>query len=147
MIKTIKKKGVRKSANDVMNGIKKLLGSFPLLNNNIELMNNDMKKIMNNNNTVRIKIIIIKKGLKISIPIVIAKVYPNTINTPKLNKIVISNPRKFSFRERLFLIFGGTVPIYKPDVSRDTKTVEISPIKEFNDGNIKSIIGIVYKIS
>jgi len=87
MIKTIKKKGVRKSANDVMNGIKKLLGSFPLLNNNIELMNNDMKKIMNNNNTVRIKIIIIKKGLKISIPIVIAKVYPNTINTPKLNKI------------------------------------------------------------
>jgi hypothetical protein len=32
-------------------------------------------------------------------------------------------------------------------VKRDTKTVEISPTRELREGNIKRIIGIVYKIS
>ena len=74
MIKTIKKKGVRKSANDVKNGIKKLLGSFPLLNNNIELINNEMNIITNNNKTVRSRMKIIRKGLNILILVVIANI-------------------------------------------------------------------------
>lgn len=39
------------------------------------------------------------------------------------------------------------VPIYRWVVNLDTKTVDISPIKEFNAGNIKRKIGIVYRIS
>lgn len=61
--------------------------------------------------------------------------------------IVISKPRKSCFNLSDFCIFGGIVPIYKLEVRRDTKTVDISPIKEFNEGNIKRIMGIVYKIS
>jgi hypothetical protein len=71
-MKMMKNSGVKKSANDVINGIKKLLGSFPCLNNIIELMNNDTNIIKNINKTVSSRMKIIRKGLKILIPVVIA---------------------------------------------------------------------------
>ena len=125
-----------------MKGIKKLLGSLPLLNNTIELINNEINNVINNNIIVRNKIKIIKKGLKILIPVVKANAYPIVIKAIKPKKIVINNPRKFSFNLSDFWTFGGIVPMYKSDVSRDTNTVEISPINEFNEGRINKIIGI-----
>ena len=48
------------------------------------------------------------------------------IKNIKLKKIVMSKPKKFSFSFSDFWTFGGIVPIYKSEVSRDTKTVEIT---------------------
>ena len=70
MINIIKKNGVRKSAIDVIKGIKKLLGSFPFLKIIIELINKDTNIIKNNNNIVIIKMIAIKNGLNILTPII-----------------------------------------------------------------------------
>ncbi len=65
MIKIIKKKGVRKSADEVTKGIKKLLGSFPLLNRNIEPINNTINMLTNRRIIVINKTMMIKKGLMI----------------------------------------------------------------------------------
>ncbi len=91
-IKIIINKGVKKSANDVIIGIRKLLGSFPFLNINMEPINKNT-----NINTNRIKIVIIKidminKGFTISIPNTFPSMYPKLINAARLNKIVIANP-------------------------------------------------------
>jgi hypothetical protein len=59
----------------------------------------------------------------------------------------VSKPKKFSFNLSDFSTFGGIVPMYKSEVSRDTNTVEISPINEFNEGSTNNIIGIAKKIS
>ena len=61
-MKVIKSKGVKKSARDVIAGIKKLFGSFPDLNKYIELMNKVKNKLPNKMNIVSNKIKIIKKG-------------------------------------------------------------------------------------
>ena len=102
MMKIKRNRGVRKSANEVINGIKKLFGSLPLLNNIIELINNEMNIVINNNIIVRNKIKIIKKGLKILIPVVIAKAYPRIIKTTKLSKIVLNKPKKSCFNRSDF---------------------------------------------
>lgn len=85
----------------------------------------------------------IKKGFTISIPNIIATKYPINNKAIKLNKRVMSNPKKSSFNRSDFWIFGDNVPIYRCVVNRDTRTVDISPIKEFKAGIIKSNIGIV----
>ena len=46
----IRNNGVKKSANDVTKGIRKLFGSFPLLKRKIELMNNRINIMINNSN-------------------------------------------------------------------------------------------------
>ena len=67
----IKREGVKKSTKDVVNGIRKLFGSLPLLNKNIALTNknanNDIKRIK----TVIKRMKIIKKGFIISILVII----------------------------------------------------------------------------
>ena len=84
--------GVRKSASDVINGIRKLLGSIPRLNKNIAPINskiNIMRKI------IRIVKVIIKtiiSGFTSFTPVITAIEYPKKIKTTKLNKRVISRP-------------------------------------------------------
>ena len=60
--------GVKKSADDVTNGIRKLLGSFPLLKRNIALMNRKINIVKNNIMIVNVIIIMITRGLTIAIP-------------------------------------------------------------------------------
>lgn len=85
-------KGVRKSASDVRNGIRKLFGSIPRLNKNIAPINsiiNIMKKI------IRIVKVIIKtiiSGFTSFTPEITPIEYPKRIKTTKLNKRVISKP-------------------------------------------------------
>jgi hypothetical protein len=85
-------KGVRKSASDVMKGIRKLFGSLPRLNKKIALINsklNIIKKI------IRIVIVIIKiiaNGFTSFTPEITSIEYPNEIKNIKLNNRVISNP-------------------------------------------------------
>lgn len=86
------KKGVKKSANDVTIGIKKLFGSFPFLNINMEPINKNTNISPNRIKIVIIKIDIINRGLTISIPVTLANMYPRLINAARLNKIVINNP-------------------------------------------------------
>jgi len=84
--------GVRKSASDVINGIRKLFGSIPRLNKNIAPINskiNIMRKI------IRIVKVIIKtiiSGFTSFTPVITAIEYPKKIKTTKLNKRVISRP-------------------------------------------------------
>ena len=84
--------GVRKSASDVINGIRKLFGSIPRLNKNIAPINskiNIMRKI------IRIVKVIIKtiiSGFTSFAPEITAIEYPKKIKTTKLNKRVISKP-------------------------------------------------------
>jgi len=85
-------KGVKKSARDVTKGIKKLFGSFPFLNINMEPINKNMNISPNRIKIVMIKIDIINKGLTISIPVTLANMYPRLINATRLITIVISNP-------------------------------------------------------
>ncbi len=85
-------KGVKKSANDVTIGIKKLFGSFPFLNINMEPINKNTNIRPNKIKIVVIKIDIINKGLTICIPVTLPNMYPRLINAARLNKIVISNP-------------------------------------------------------
>jgi len=85
-------KGVKKSARDVTTGIKKLFGSFPFLNINMEPINKNTNISPNRIKIVMIKIDIINKGLTISIPVTLANMYPRLINATRLITIVISNP-------------------------------------------------------
>lgn len=124
-----------------------MLGSLPLLNKKIELINKNINRIPKSSKIVKIKIEIIKKGFTISIPVTLPIVYPKIINAAKLNKIVINNPKKSSINLSDFWTLGDIVPIYKCEVKRDINTVEISPIREFNDGNTKRIIGKLYNTS
>jgi hypothetical protein len=142
VIKIINNKGVKKSAKEVTNGIKKLFGSLPLLNRNMEPTNKNPNNIKNNNKIVDNIIRIIKIGFIIFIPKVIPIIKPKSTNTNRLNKIVIKRPIKSSITLLDFCTFGGIEPIYKCVVKRETKTVEISPIRELREGRIKSIIGI-----
>jgi hypothetical protein len=64
----ISSNGVKKSADEVTNGIRKLLGSLPLLKIKIALMNSVMNIVKNNIMIVNITIIMIIKGLIIAIP-------------------------------------------------------------------------------
>ena len=64
----ISNSGVKKSADEVTNGIRKLLGSFPLLKRNIALMNRKINIVKNNIMIVKIIIIMITRGLIIAIP-------------------------------------------------------------------------------
>ena len=68
MIKIISNSGVKKSAKEVTKGIKKLLGSLPLLNRNIEPINNKKNKTKNKLVMVKINTKMIKKGFIILIP-------------------------------------------------------------------------------
>ena len=62
MINPISSNGVKKSAKEVINGIRKLFGSPPLRNIIIELMNNAPNNMKNKSIIVIIMINIIKKG-------------------------------------------------------------------------------------
>jgi len=64
----INNSGVKKSADDVTNGIRKLLGSFPLLKRKIALMNRKINIIKNNIMIVNVIMIMIIRGLTIAIP-------------------------------------------------------------------------------
>lgn len=146
-MKMISKRGVRKSAKLVIAGIKKLLGSLPRLKRKMEDMNKNTNMNKNKINIVSVRIKIMVKGETISTPVAIEMPYPNEIKSPKLRRIVINSPIKSSFRRSEPSILGGIEPIYRWEVSREIKTVEMSPIKEFNEGKIKSNTGIVYNIS
>ncbi len=111
MINPINSNGVKKSANEVINGIRKLFGSPPLRNIIIELMNNAPNNIKNKSVIVIIMINVIRKGFIIRIPVVIPIMKPNEINTIRLNKIVIKSPIKSSFILFEDLSFGGMIPI------------------------------------
>ena len=130
----------------MVNGIKKLLGSFPFLKRIIELTNNKINIIMKSNKVVRLTTQIIKSGFIIATPRTTTKPYPKRINATKLNKIVANNPRKSCINLFVFCILGGIIPIYKWVVSLEIKTVEISPVNEFKAGKITVIIGNPYKI-
>ena len=85
-------KGVRKSANDVIKGIRKLFGSVPRLKREIALKNNRiniMKKIMM---IVRIMIKIITNGLTSSTPVIIPIENPVMIKKTRLIKRVNRRP-------------------------------------------------------
>ena len=69
MINNIIKNGLKKSIRDVIKGIKKLFGSFPFLNNKIELINIMKKIIINITITVKIIIIITSNKLISSSPV------------------------------------------------------------------------------
>lgn len=71
MINPINNNGVKKSANEVINGIRKLFGSPPLRNIIIELMNNAPNNMRNKSSIVIIMINVIKKGFIIRIPVLI----------------------------------------------------------------------------
>lgn len=104
-------KGVRKSASDVTNGIRKLFGSIPRLNKNIAPMNskiNIMKKIIR---TVTVIIKIIISGYTTFTPDITPIEYPKKIKKTKLNKRVISKPYKSSSILLDFWILGNMVPI------------------------------------
>jgi len=94
-----------------MNGIKKLFGSFPLLNKNIELIKRKMNIIVNNNIVLKEIIPIIMKGLTILTPEIIPIMYPIMIKAIKLNIIVKNKPKKSSFNRLEYLILGSNVPI------------------------------------
>jgi len=64
----ISNNGVKKSAADVTNGMRKLLGSFPLLKRKIALINRKANIVKNNIIIVNIIMIIIIKGFTIDIP-------------------------------------------------------------------------------
>lgn len=84
--------GVRKSASDVINGIRKLFGSIPRLNKNIAPINskiNIMRKIIR---IVKVIIKIMVSGFTSFTPEITAIEYPKKIKTTKLNKRVISKP-------------------------------------------------------
>ena len=85
-------KGVKKSDKEVIIGINKLLGSFPLLNNNMEPINKNTNINPNRIKIVMFKIDIINRGLTISIPVTLPTIYPMLINATRFNKIVINNP-------------------------------------------------------
>ena len=61
-INNMSSRGVRKSNKDVVNGIKKLFGSFPRLNKNMELENKSMKTIPKRINNVNMMTAIINSG-------------------------------------------------------------------------------------
>ena len=64
----ISNNGVKKSAADVTNGMRKLLGSLPLLKRKIALINRKANIVKNNIIIVNIIMIIIIKGFTIDIP-------------------------------------------------------------------------------
>jgi hypothetical protein len=94
--------GVKKSNSDVVNGIRKLLGSFPRLNKIIELENKNVKIIINNNKMVNIMIKNIRNGFTISIPVIIPKEYPIITNEIRLKIMVTNSPIKSSFNRSDF---------------------------------------------
>ena len=61
----IKKNGVRKSASDVISGMRKLFGSIPRLNRIIALINDNKNIIAKIKSTVKHMIRIITKGFTI----------------------------------------------------------------------------------
>ncbi len=65
-------KGLKRSAEEVIIGIKKLLGSFPLRKTKIDPMNKIKNKLPNRRKTVANKIKMIIKGLTMLIPIISA---------------------------------------------------------------------------
>lgn len=111
MINPINSNGVKKSDNEVINGIRKLFGSPPLRNIIIELMNNIPNNMRNKIIIVITMINVIRKGFIIRIPVVVPIMKPNVIKTIRLNKIVIKSPIKSSFILFEGLSFGGMVPI------------------------------------
>ena len=88
----INRRGVKKSANDVTKGIRKLFGSPPLLKIKMDPTNNMINNEQKSIRTVINMIMIIKTGLTISIPAIIPTMYPRINSTAKLRRIVISNP-------------------------------------------------------
>ena len=113
MIKIISINGVKKSANEVVNGIKKLLGSFPFLKRNIELTNKKINIIIKSNKAVKLTTKIIKSGLMMATPRINTNPYPKRINATRLNKIVANNSRKSCINLLVFCILGGIIPIYR----------------------------------
>ena len=89
--------GVKKSKREVVKGIKKLLGSFPFLNKNIEEVKRKTNITPKSNKTVIMMIITMKKGFIICIPVISPILYPSIIKAIMLNKIVIKRPKKSSF--------------------------------------------------
>ena len=85
-------KGVRKSASDVTNGIRKLFGSIPRLNKNIAPINSKINIIRKIIRIVKVIIKTINIGLTSSTPEITPMVYPKIIKNTKLNKRVISRP-------------------------------------------------------
>ena len=89
-------KGVKKSAKDVTKGIKKLFGSFPLLNRKTAHTNRRKKREINKVRIVKLIITIIIKGLIISIPVKNAMLYPKIMRNVMLKIIVINKLMKSS---------------------------------------------------
>lgn len=89
-------KGVKKSAKDVTKGIKKLFGSFPLLNRKTVHTNRRKKREINKVRIVKLIITIIIKGLIISIPVKNAMLYPKIMRNVMLKIIVINKLMKSS---------------------------------------------------
>ena len=85
-------KGIRKSASDVINGIRKLLGSIPRLNKNIAPMNSKINIMRKIDKTVILIIEIIIIGFISFTPEITPIEYPKKINKNKLNKRVINSP-------------------------------------------------------
>ena len=85
-------KGVRKSASDVIKGIRKLFGSVPRLKREIALKNNKINIIKNRIMIVRIMIKISKNGFTNFTPEIIPIENPAIIKKPKLNKRVKRRP-------------------------------------------------------
>ena len=135
--------GVKKSAREVVNGIRKLFGSLPCLNNNTVHIN---KRINNEINKINIVMIIINDiiiGLTILIwGVINAILYPMIMRKRKLKQTVINNAIKSFFNLSEIWIFGLREPINNWVVSREIKTIEIFPIKEFNEGSISNITGM-----
>ena len=85
-------KGVRKSASDVIKGIRKLFGSVPRLKRLIALKNNKINMIKKIISIVRNMIKIIIKGFTICTPEIIPTEKPTIMRNPKLNKSVSKRP-------------------------------------------------------
>ena len=85
-------KGVRKSANDVIKGIRKLFGSVPRLKRNIALKNNKINIIKKIIKIVRNIINIITNGFTRSTPVMIPITNPVIIRKIRLNRRVKRRP-------------------------------------------------------
>ena len=101
----------------MVNGIKKLLGSFPFLKRNIELTNRKINIIIKSNKVVKLTAKITKSGLIMATPRISTNPYPKKINAIRLNKIVANNSRKSCINLFVFCSLGGIIPIYRWVVS------------------------------
>lgn len=85
-------KGVRKSDNDVIKGIRKLFGSVPRLKRYIALKNNEKNMIKKRIKIVRSIIKIIAIGFTSSTPVIIPIIIPVNIKKARLIKRVKRSP-------------------------------------------------------